>query len=80
MKCPFEIGEKIVCIKRYDYTNMEHVTTIGKIYETFDNSHLPYDTICILGDHGCSVKPNWNFFIPLKELRKLKIKKLNETK
>lgn len=78
MKCPFKIGEKIVCIKRYEISSMSPATTIGKTYEVYDNPHLNFNTICIRADHGCSIKPNWDFFVTLKEYRKIKLETLNK--
>jgi len=71
MKCPFKIGEKIVCVsKLWDMTPC----TLDKIYIV----EAGYKYITIKGDHNSSFVPNWNEFITLKKYRKLKLNKLNQ--
>lgn len=70
-KCPFQIGEKIVCITLdWDKTPC----TIGKTYIV----KAGYLYIMIKGDNNSSFIPDWKNFITLKEYRKRKIQKINK--
>jgi hypothetical protein len=91
MRCPFEIGEKIVCVEPNYHKqpngsfilseNMPYLLRItnGKIYEVVEitiSSKL-YDNIGIINDINCSVIPRWEIFISLKEYRRRKLEILN---
>lgn len=89
MRCPFEIGDKIVCIepnyhKIKDNTfkmsdNMPYLlrVTMDKTYEVIEIKSKLYDNIGIINDIDCSVIPSWDIFVSLKEYRKRKLKKIN---
>jgi hypothetical protein len=77
MKCPFKVGENILCIKTYEED--PSFLTIGKTY-TVVTLARSFSNDSVVGDNGGHVIPNWNFFVSAKEARKLKLKKLNEIK
>ena len=88
MRCPFEIGEEVVCIESVDYvskwtrdTNKKEITvllTCDKHYIITTLNGKLYDNIGVKGDHGFEFQPNWLKFVSLKEYRKRKLNKLNQ--
>jgi len=85
MKSKINIGDKLICIENKINDIFIHFT-IGKQYEiTFisndaiqvKNDYL-YNNIFLISEYSCAANL-WNFFSnDLKEVRKLKLKKLNE--
>lgn len=71
----FQIGDKIVCIKKlHNFTRY----TVGNIYEVCEVAGLAYLNIGIKDDLNISVIPSWDQFVSIKEYRKLKLEKINE--
>jgi hypothetical protein len=91
MKCPFEIGDKIVCIEPNYYKvsenkyqmseNMPYLSriTTGKIYEVVEIDNSLSDNIGIINDIGVNTIPRWEIFISLKEHRRRKLMKINNS-
>jgi len=87
MRCPFKIGEKIVCIKTQDFVSswsrdtkeITVLSKIGNVYEVCVAESKLYDNICIMGDHGYKYVPTWTDFVTFKEYRKLKLDKINDS-
>lgn len=89
MRCPFEIGDKIVCIEPNYHKIKDNVfessktmpyilrVTTDKVYEVIEIKSRLYDNIGIINDIDCNVIPNWDIFISLKEYRKRKLKRIN---
>ena len=89
MRCPFQIGDKIVCIEpnyhkigenNYQLSeNMPYLSRItnDKIYEVIEIPSKLYDNIGIVNDIGSNIIPRWEIFISLKEYRRRKLKKIN---
>ena len=80
-KCPFKIGEKIVCI--YKSKNFIGTPILYNVYEVYIIAGRLYDNIGIKNEFGSYIIPIpgaavvWENFITFKEYRKLKLKKLN---
>ena len=86
MKCPFKSGDKIVCIKNIDEAKGIMISSQGDII-TKNNIDKLYEVIMIslrnginfpmiYSDGGRYLVSDW---ITLKEYRKLKLKKINES-
>jgi hypothetical protein len=89
MKCPFKSGDKIVCIKNIDETKGIMISSQGDII-TKNNIDKLYEVIMIslrnginfpmiYSDGGRYLVSDWSCYITLKEYRKLKLKKINES-
>lgn len=81
MRCPFKIGEKIVCISTDSFSSLRkrRITTPGNIYEVSEVEGRLYDNIAITGDHGFKFIPSWGDFITIKEYRKQKLNQINNS-
>ena len=80
MRCPFEIGEKIVCINNGNHLSRGIANlTLNKTYSVV--SHTPgklFDNLCIIDDNGSYGQYMWERFISVKKYRKQKLNKVNE--
>jgi len=69
MRCPFNIGETVVCVNN---EHSEKYLTNGKAYNITESSRS-YQNLCIIADHGFSMIPGWDRFITQKENRRKKL-------
>ncbi len=77
-RCRFNIGEKVICIRQdVDIFYMDFTTTRFKVYEVVEIPSKMYDNVGIVNDKGSHIIPTWDDYITLKELRKLKLDKIN---
>ena len=78
MRCPFEIGEKIVCINNGDHLSHRYNLTLNKTYSIVEAPGKLYDNLCIIDDIGNYGQYMWERFISVKKYRKQKLNKINE--
>jgi len=74
----FKIGQKVTCVKVDDNVEDQHLT-IGKKYKIEDlDFHFP-NAICVRSDNKrISMFLNISYFTGIKEIRKLKIQKIEK--
>ena len=77
----FNIGDNIVCIKGYN--TIWCMTTLFNIYKVVEVPNKIYDVssnIGIFDDKGEFMRPEWDDYVTLREYRKLKLDKINESR